>query len=279
MNAGLTPDELAEVVQLPEHLVSAAYLQPFYGKASWSARSMFSGHLGWFDGDAANLEPMTRREQAALIARIAGGKEALLIETRKLIEEKAWQAVLQLSGHLIRLDPELKEARQLRIQALTALAGSEPNPPARHYYLTEAIELRDGFVVHETARPSAASLKQFTLGGFFDSLAVNLDPEKSAAIDQKVLMVFPDAGEAFTIHVRRGVAEVRKRAFGAAAEDDFSLHVVADADAWKEMLARLRNPIAAMAGFHYEKGNALAFARFMSLFDAPKPKLPVEPLG
>ena len=276
MNAGMTPDELAEHVQLPEHLAGAPYLQPFYGKASWSARSMFNGHLGWFDGDAANLQPMTRHEQAALITRIAGGKEALLSTTRELIEEQAWQAALQLTGHLIRLDPELLEARRLRIQALTALAGAEQNPPARHYYLSEAIELRDGFVVYETAKPSAASLEQFTLRGFLDSLAVNLDPQKSIAIDQKVLMRFSDAGEAFTIHVRRGVAEIRKRAFNDDADEDFSIHVVADADAWKQMLARLRNPVTTMAGFRYEKGNALAFAMFMRLFEAPEPKLPVE---
>ena len=268
--------ELAEHVQLPEHLAGAPYLQPFYGKASWSARSMFNGHLGWFDGDAANLQPMTRHEQAALITRIAGGKEALLSTTRELIEEQAWQAALQLTGHLIRLDPELLEARRLRIQALTALAGAEQNPPARHYYLSEAIELRDAFVVYETAKPSAASLEQFTLRGFLDSLAVNLDPQKSIAIDQKVLMRFSDAGEAFSIHVRRGVAEIRKRAFNDDADEDFSIHVVADADAWKQMLAWLRNPVTTMAGFRYEKGNALAFAMFMRLFEAPEPKLPVE---
>jgi hypothetical protein len=31
-----------------------------------------------------------------------------------------------------------------------------------------------------------------------------------------------------------------------------------------------------MARFHYEKGNAFAFARFMTLFTPPKAKLPVE---
>jgi alkyl sulfatase BDS1-like metallo-beta-lactamase superfamily hydrolase len=276
MNMGMTPDELAEHIQLPPHLANAPYLQPFYGKVSWSARSMFTGHLGWFDGDAATLQPLTRQEQAALIARLAGGEKALLSETRELIQEKSYQAVLELTGHLIRLNPELQEARNLRIQALSALAGSEQNLPAKNYYLTEAVEIRDRFVVHETARPSAASIRQFDLSGFFDSLAVNLDPEKSVAVDQKILMEFPDAGEAFAIHVRNGVAEIRKRACDAVGKEEYQLHIVAEADAWKEMLAKLRNPVTTMAGFHYEKGNAFAFASFMRLFKPPKPKLPVE---
>ena len=276
MNMGMTPDELAANIQLPPHLANAPYLQPFYGKVSWSARSMFTGHLGWFDGDAATLQPLTRREHAALIARLAGGEEALLSETRKLIQEKSYQAALELTGHLIRLNPHLQEARNLRIKALSALAGSEQNPPTRNYYLTEAVEIRDRFVAHETARPSAASILQFDLSGFFDSLAVNLDPEKSAAVNQKILMEFPDAGDAFAIHVRHGVAEIRKRAYGAVGKEEYQLHVVAEADAWKEMLAKLRNPVTTMAGFHYEKGNAFAFASFMRLFKPPKPKLPLE---
>jgi alkyl sulfatase BDS1-like metallo-beta-lactamase superfamily hydrolase len=276
MNMGMTPDELAEHIQLPPHLANAPYLQPFYGKVSWSARSMFTGHLGWFDGDAATLQPLTRQEQAALIARLAGGEKALLSETRELIQEKSYQAVLELTGHLIRLNPELQEARNLRIQALSALAGSEQNPPARNYYLTEAVEIRDRFVVHETARPSAASIRQFDLSVFFDSLAVNLDPEKSATVDQKILMEFPGDGEAFAIHVRHGVAEIRKRTYDAVNKEEYQLHVVAEADAWKEMLAKLRNPVTTMAGFRYEKGNAFAFASFMRLFKPPKPKLPVE---
>jgi alkyl sulfatase BDS1-like metallo-beta-lactamase superfamily hydrolase len=142
--------------------------------------------------------------------------------------------------------------------------------------LTEAVEIRDRFLVHETARPSAASIRRFDLSGFFDSLAVNLDPEKSAAVDQKILMEFPDAGESFAIHVRHGVAEIRKRAYDAVGKEEYQLHVVAEADAWKEMLAKLRNPVTTMAGFHYEKGNAFAFASFITPFKLLTLKLPLE---
>ena len=86
INAGLTPDELAEYIKLPAHLAEAPYLQPFYGKVSWSARSMFTGNLGWFDGDSANLQPLTRKEQAKLMARIAGGEKELLRHAQELLE-------------------------------------------------------------------------------------------------------------------------------------------------------------------------------------------------
>ncbi len=279
MNMGMTPDELAEHIQLPPHLANASYLQPFYGKVSWSARSMFSGHLGWFDGDSANLQPLTRREQAELMARLAGGEERLLGQARQLAQEQQWQAALQLTGHLIRLNPEQEMARDLRIQALTALAETEQNPNARHYYLSEALEIRDRFVVYETARPSPDMIQKFPLGSFFDSLAVNLDPRKSADVDQKVLMEFSDAGRIFTIHVRHGVAEIRERPLNSINQADYHMHVIANSSKWKEMLAKIRNPVTTLAGFRYEKGNTLAFTRFMSLFKPADRKLPAEPLN
>jgi alkyl sulfatase BDS1-like metallo-beta-lactamase superfamily hydrolase len=278
MNMGLTPDELAQYVKLPPHLAEASYLQPFYGKVSWSVRAMFSGNLGWFDGDSANLQPLTRREQAELMARLAGGEEGLLRHARVLLREGEFQAALQLTGHMVRLNPDQKEAKEIRIKALTALAEREQNPNARHYYLSEALEIRDGFVVRSKARPSPEFLKDLPLMGFFESLAVNLDPDAGVHVNQRVGVVFPDQGEAFIIHVRYGVAEIRQRSPKDIEGLDLDLKVIAEAQAWKEMLAKLRNPIKSLASFEYEIGNAIALAKFMRLFAPPKMKLPYEPL-
>ena len=278
MNMGLTPDELAETVQLPQHLAEAPYLQPFYGKVSWSVRSMFSGNLGWFDGDAATLDPLTRRDQAALMVELAGGEERLRAVTREKFKLGKYQAALQLSGYLMQLRPQDPQIRGLRVQALTAIAEREQNPNARHYYLSEAVEIRDGFVVSETSRPSPHLLRGFSLQSIFDAMAVALDPVAGAGVDQLVGIRFSDVGEAFTIHVRRGIAEIRQRTPETFRRIAMGLRVRADSQEWKEMLAGLRNPVVTLAGFSYEKGNPVSFARFLSLFRPEKPKLPCEPL-
>jgi alkyl sulfatase BDS1-like metallo-beta-lactamase superfamily hydrolase len=278
INAGLTPDELAEQVKLPPHLAEAPYLQPFYGKVSWSARSMFSGNLGWFDGDSANLQPLSRQDQARLMARLAGGERKLLGHARELLEKEEFQAALQLTGHLIQLNPKDQEAKEIRIKALAALAEGEQNPNARHYYLTEALEIRDGFVSTSKAKPSPGAVHSIPLQGFMDSLAVNLDPKAAAGVNQVVGMVFPDAGEAFTIHVRHGVAEIRPRSTRDLDRLNLDLRVTADSNAWKEMLARIRNPLTTLAGFEYNPGSAISFGAFLKLFDPPKMKRPYEPV-
>ncbi len=109
-------------------------------------------------------------------------------------------------------------------------------------------------------------------------MAVNLNPESSADLDQRVGMTFSDTGEAFSIHVRHGVAEIRQRTQEELARMDFDIKVTADSRAWKEMLGKLRNPLLTLAGFRYEKGNALSFGKFLKMFKPADQKLPYEPL-
>jgi hypothetical protein len=45
------------------------------------------------------------------------------------------------------------------------------------------------------------------------------------------------------------------------------------------MLAKIRSPLVTLAGFKYEKGNAIAFGKFLKLFEQPKMKRPFEPVG
>jgi alkyl sulfatase BDS1-like metallo-beta-lactamase superfamily hydrolase len=279
INAGLTPDELAEQIKLPPHLAEAPYLQPFYGKVSWSVRSMFTGNLGWFDGDAATLQALTRREQARLVARLAGGEKELVRHAKELLGEKEFQAALELTGHLIQLNPGHAEAKAIRIKALSALGEREENPNARHYYLTEAREIRDGFVALSEAKPSPRALQNIPLRGFFDLMAVNLDPKASAEVNQVVGIIFSDTQEAFTIQVRYGVAEIRPRSLQDLDRLNLDLMVRADSKLWREMLAKIRNPLVTLAGFKYEKGNAIAFGKFLKLFEQPKMKRPFEPVG
>lgn len=278
INAGWTPDELAEQIQLPPHLAEAPYLQPFYGKVSWSVRSMFAGNLGWFDGDAATLQPLSRKDQARLMARVAGGEKNLVRQAKELLEEKNFQAALELTRHLIQLNPENAEVKNIRIKALVALGEKEQNPNARHYYLTEALEIRDGFVSLSQAKPSPEAVHEIPLQSFFDSMKVNLDPKASAKVNQVVGMIFPDTKEAFSIHVRYGVAEIRPRSLQELEGLNLDLKIRADSKAWKEMLARTRNSLLTLAGFQYEKGNAIAFGKFLKLFEQPKMKRPFEPI-
>ena len=56
INRGMTPDQLVQTVQLPPELAEKSYLKEFYGAVPWAVRSIFTGHLGWFDGSTVSSE-------------------------------------------------------------------------------------------------------------------------------------------------------------------------------------------------------------------------------
>ncbi|MEW5735457.1 MAG: alkyl sulfatase dimerization domain-containing protein [Thermodesulfobacteriota bacterium] len=271
INKGLTPDEVVASVHLPPRLANLPYLQEYYGKVSWALRSLFSGNLGWFNGDGADLQPLSRTDRAKLWADVAGGPDALLAHARRRLDAKDFQAALELSGQVLLLSPDSRDAADIRIRAETALGSAEQNANARHYYLTEALELRDDFTAgRREAKASPDFLAELPLDLFFDSLAVNLDPEKSADLDQVVGIHFADTGDDFTVHVRRGVAEIRR---GNLPENPDIL-VTADSLPFKQMLARAKNPVTTLAGFSYKTGNAVSFGKFMALFQPAEGKAP-----
>ena len=84
MDRGLTPDELAETVVLPERFASLPYLQEYYGTVQWTVRAIFTGYLGWFDGNPTNLGSLPKKEKADNQIRMMGGADRIREEITAL---------------------------------------------------------------------------------------------------------------------------------------------------------------------------------------------------
>jgi alkyl sulfatase BDS1-like metallo-beta-lactamase superfamily hydrolase len=264
MNEGLTPDAIVERVKLPPHLAAKPYLQEYYGRVDWSVRAIFAGYLGWFGGNATDLMPLDREGRARRFSALAGGREALLERARAAAEggDHAW--ALELSDHLLALDPSGDEALGIRAAALRALGEMQISANGRSYYLTQALETEGALeiVPPDPATAPLDLLRGFPIGSFMRALPVNLDPGKSADTNVIVGFRFPDIGEQYTVHVRRGVAEVRPR-----FPDSPDIVVTADSMVWKEILAGRRNAAVAFARGAVEvEGGAIDLAAFLLLF-------------
>ncbi len=265
MNRGLTPDELVELVKLPPHLASSPYLQEFYGTVAWSVRAIFDGNLGWFDGNSTHLFPLALEERARRMAQLAGGRQALLDHALQAEASGDHQWALELTDHALRLKPGQAQATAARVRALVALGEAQSNPNARHYYLTRAAELRDGWVSGGQGQASPAIVHTFPMDVFFKNMAVNLDSQASLHLDKRVGFVFPDTGERYTLHVRRGVAEVQPYLM-----EDLDLSVTVDSRVWKEMLVGLRRPAVTVATKFEVEGSTVELLRLLALFRRDK---------
>jgi len=141
MREGLRPDELVERVKLPAELASTPYLQEFYGTVAWSVRAIYSYHLGWFDGNATNLFPLSTSQRAAKVLELAGGEATVLSRAREALGKGEFQWAAELADYVLAGQPLHADARQLKGRALTELGERQGNAGARNYYLSAAQRL------------------------------------------------------------------------------------------------------------------------------------------
>jgi alkyl sulfatase BDS1-like metallo-beta-lactamase superfamily hydrolase len=113
-------------------------LQEFYGTVPWSVRAIYSFYLGWFDGNASNLYPLSGTDRAARILTLAGGEGKILAASRDALAKHDFQWAAELADYVLAKEPTNREARRLKAQALTELGERQITATARNFYLTSA---------------------------------------------------------------------------------------------------------------------------------------------
>lgn len=144
---GWGPDELVQRVKLPPPLASSPYLQEFYGGVGWAIRGIFAAKIGWFDGNATNLYPLTEKERATRIVELAGGAGKVQARATAAINSGDFQWAAELADYLLALDEQSATAKRIKAHALTELGERQQNANARNYYLTTAQHLLNGLSV------------------------------------------------------------------------------------------------------------------------------------
>lgn len=141
MNKGLTADELASTIKLPEELANLSYLGEFYGTVTWSVRSIYNGYVGWFDGNPTNLNKLPPKEYAEKMLDLIGDESKTIAEIKKALASQEAQWAIEICDLLISADREIKIAKQLKAEGLITLSKLETSANGRHYYIACAKEL------------------------------------------------------------------------------------------------------------------------------------------
>ena len=260
MNEGLYPDQIAELIKLPEHIANSPYLYEFYGTVRWSVKSIFNGYLGWFSGNPSELDPLSRKERAIRMSKLAGGDKALLEQLYSAVENEDMQWALELSDHLITLDYFIDDVKDLRKKALIYEGSRSSNPNKRNYFLTAALELNESFEKNILIERTEELLEQISIDTLFNVLSVRFNPEKT---NEELTACFNfSSGISKNIDIRNDVAVVSD-----IKQQECDLQIKTDEIEFKKILVGLESPISSLATGKIEvEGGSTQFLQFLSMF-------------
>ena len=260
MNEGYYPDEIVELIELPDELSSSSFLREFYGTIRWSVKSIYSGYLGWFNGNPADLDPLSRKEKAIRISNLAGGDENLFNELKRAVEDEDMQWALQLSEHLINLEYKISETNKLKSKALFYEGIRSSNPNKRNYFLTVAMELDPDFKGFPEVIRSESLVNEINIDTIFSMLSVSLDPDNIFRDNYKACFRFENE-KVRSITVRNSIAEISED------QNNCDLIVRTSEKFLKLSLAGIKNPIGLIASGEIKvEGSEVNFLRFLSSF-------------
>ena len=260
MNEGYYPDEIVELIELPDELSSSSFLREFYGTIRWSVKSIYSGYLGWFNGNPADLDPLSRKEKAIRISNLAGGDENLFNELKRAVEDEDMQWALQLSEHLINLEYKISETNKLKSKALFYEGIRSSNPNKRNYFLTVAMELDPDFKGFPEVVRSESLVNEINIDTIFSMLSVSLDPDNIFRDNYKACFRFENE-KVRSITVRNSIAEISED------QNNCDLIIRTSEKSLKLSLAGIENPIGLITSGEMEvEGSEVNFLRFLSSF-------------
>ncbi len=154
-NQGYTPRELSSMIQLPDSLSNEFYNRDYYGTVKHNTKAQYQLYFGWFDGNPANLNPLTPKESGKKYVEAIGGASKLLETAQKSFDRGEYQWVAELVNNLVFADTTNTQARYLLADTYEQLGYQAESGPWRNFYLTGAKELRNG--IHKTESVSTAS--------------------------------------------------------------------------------------------------------------------------
>jgi alkyl sulfatase BDS1-like metallo-beta-lactamase superfamily hydrolase len=202
INHGHTPNEIAELLELPDSLAQEWYVRGYYGTVRHNAKAIYQKYLGWYDSNPAHLDPLPPSEVAKKFVEYFGGFDAALRRAREDYNKGEYRWVAEVANHLVFADPSNQQARQLAADTYEQLGYLSEAATWRNSYLFAAHELRSG-MSKVAARGGVApdALAALPLEVFFDLIAVRLDARKASGKRAVLNWIFTDTDQAFVLNL------------------------------------------------------------------------------
>lgn len=206
LNQGLTADEIAEQITLPDSLANYFANRGYYGSLSHNSKAVYQFYMGWFDANPAHLNPLPATQSSSKYVDMMGGEENILIKAKAFFEQGEYRWVAELLNHIVFANPDNTEAKSLLASTYEQLGYQAESAPWRNFYLMGAQELEQGVSNKGIDLASMEEiLKNTPVSKFFESMAVRLNSEKAKDEVFNIVLNFTDINESYLLKVDNSV--------------------------------------------------------------------------
>ena len=201
-------EEAAEELELPASLQDEFACREYYGTVSHNVKAVFQRYLGWFDGNPGAPPPAPAGGGRPPLRGVHGRRRTPCSPARgSRSTEGDYRWVAEVVNHVVFAEPDNGEARELQADALEQLGYQAESGPWRAFYLTGALELRQGVETGQDARRrgrtstcSPRSRAEMVL----HVLGVRIDGPRADGRVIELDVVFTDVDESFALTVAHG---------------------------------------------------------------------------
>ncbi len=273
INAGLTAPEIAETMRLPKSLDAQLSLHGYYGTVKHNVRAIYQYYMGWFDANPANLDPLPPVEGAKKYVQLAGGADAAIRVAQQAYDAGDYRWAAELLKHVVLADGSNRAARELQARAFEQLGYQAESAPWRNFYLSGALELRNGPPTRGLTRSVLMDMLQHTpTERFLEAMAGALDGPRADGVKLRIDLRLSDTGERYGLWIDNAVLHHRRGGLDGGADATltltrpFFLRLMTGQAGPAELLTSNETKI---------DGSLLALQRFFGLIDRAPGNFPI----
>ncbi|TFH89926.1 alkyl/aryl-sulfatase [Vibrio ouci] len=261
-NKGYTPNEISASIKLPDSLGKEWYNRGYYGTVSHNARATYDFYFGaWWDGNPANLNPLTPTEQGTKYVEAMGGEDKVIDLAETAIEKGEYRWAVTLLNNVTFANPDNMDARYLEADAMEQLGYQSESGPWRNYYLGGAKELRQG--IKPVATPNTAAIaKNMPFDQFMNYLGVTVKPEAAKGLDIQVNINVEGDGQ-YSMDLSNSVL----KSYSDKQFSDADLTITMTRQAFENMMTKQATLQEEIKAGDFRVSDQVEFNKLMSVFD------------
>ena len=211
MNAGLTPNEIADRVQLPASLAEFMAVRGHYGDVRHNVKAVYQFYLGFYDGNPAHLNPLAPADAGKRYLDLLGGADKVVAAAQQAFDKGDTRWAAELLNHVVMAEPSNQAAKALLAKTYEQMGYMAESATWRNAYLTGAQELRQGPPAKGVSKAAAIDLLlQTPVERFLEAMAASLDGPAADGKNYRINLVLSDQKESYALWIDNAVLHFKR---------------------------------------------------------------------